>query len=1106
MPKALVRSSYAALLLVLGIPMESPVFAGPAQYVFGNFNRCGVTVFSSASEPSVAVGPYQILTQAQGGVAAFTKDGTQVGAFLENGVPSFSSNPDLFYGLIGPIDPGTGQPTFRVDAAPFGSPYPGGTAGTCDNSPVCSAPARDPRMMFDPVAQRFYALGWSYTHLNLNVSRSADLQDGWYNYHINLDRLHNIFDYGSLFWDQPSIGFSTDKIVIAAWTANNEILVLDKAALLSGSVAQTPHTFTYDAQHSYGTHLDISNTAVTYKSVDSKWTRVCANLSTNSPDVYMLRRVFDSGLYRFQVATVSGNAATPSVTVATTPQAFELRPVVLPADTPGGPLAVACVEEVLLSSPFFRDGVITVATFQGNGYPGISYANELRIFELTAPNWAVTTDETYGASTVDHAFPSAVRDAQGNLYVGFNKSSATEYPSAYVTARRVGETTLETATQVKLGDNEAIPYTDCEHLDKRWGDFTGIALDEYTGTAYFAGQYTSSQSHSLASWVTSFHFPSSTPSACTTDGTWQKISFSGVSGSPLDICAPPNPNSAPDVRSGATMTWDPGHNRFILFGGYKRVNGVDYYYRDTWSYSPASGAWTYMFDADVGRANHSAVYVPGVPNRLVIFGGENQDGRRNDTRALDLTNPIPPGWTTLSTSGTPSARASHVAICDPTRNQMIVFGGAPWSPGTWKLSFANNTWTQISPSLPPGEFEGCSGIYDAIGDRMVIFGGRLYVSASCPNPWLINSNATYSLSLANPTQWNMHAITNPPPPRAFAAAVYDPVYRRMIVHGGIQDQVCSGSGPPECGQTLENGLSDTYALKLESMTWYPVGSFGNDVPIPRGRHSAGYALSSNKIFVFGGAERRAAGNALFAPPATCATTWYHDLWSLTLPDVSAPSAVIIAVGLGSDGGTITWNAPGDDGSTGTACAYDLRYSTSTITAANFNNATPIPTTPPQVAGSPESAEVTDLNGCSWYSFALKTRDGNGHWSALSNTPKRQTMCFITGGTDTTSDSQEGGALPVAVDLRLASAHPAQSDLKISYAIPAQGRGSVLNLSVYDLIGRRIHTLIDGKAEPGLHLMTWDLRDRQGARVKNGIYFLKLRVGDEVRQQKVMVVE
>jgi len=555
------------------------------------------------------------------------------------------------------------------------------------------------------------------------------------------------------------------------------------------------------------------------------------------------------------------------------------------------------------------------------------------------------------------------------------------------------------------------------------------------------------------------------------------------------------------------MTWDPVHNRFILFGGYKKVNGVDHYYRDTWSYSPTSGAWTYLFDADVGRANHSAVYVPGVPNRLVIFGGENQEGRRNDTRVLDLTNPIPSGWPTepLSTSGIPSVRASHVAVCDPTRNQMIVFGGVPWSPGIWKLSFTNNTWTQISPSLPPGEFEGCSGIYDAIGDRMVIFGGRLYVSASCPNPWLINSNATYSLSLANPTQWNMHATTNPPPPRAFAAAVYDPVYRRMIVHGGIQDQVCSGSGPPECGQTLENGLSDTYALKLESMTWYPVGSFGNDVPIPRGRHSAGYAASSNKIFVFGGAERRAAGNALFAAPATCATTQYHDLWSLTLPDVTGPS-VVTNLTPDLDLGRITWKAPGDDGSTGTACAYDLRYSSAPITAANFNNATPIPTAPPHVANSDESAEIPELYGCSWYSFALKTRDGNGHWSALSNTPKRQTLCYITGGVDTTSDSEEAAAIPASVDLRLVSEHPARSDLKITYAVPTLNRGNALNLSVFDLGGRRIHTLIDGKADQGLHLITWDLRDRQGVRVKNGIYFLKLRVGDEVRQHKVMVVE
>ncbi len=35
---------------------------------------------------------------------------------------------------------------------------------------------------------------------------------------------------------------------------------------------------------------------------------------------------------------------------------------------------------------------------------------------------------------------------------------------------------------------------------------------------------------------------------------------------------------------------------------------------------------------------------------------------------------------------------------------------------------------------------------------------------------------------------------------------------------------------------------------------------------------------------------------------------------------------------------LSWTAPGDDGATGTASSYDIRYSTSTITAGNWPTA------------------------------------------------------------------------------------------------------------------------------------------------------------------------
>jgi hypothetical protein len=80
-----------------------------------------------------------------------------------------------------------------------------------------------------------------------------------------------------------------------------------------------------------------------------------------------------------------------------------------------------------------------------------------------------------------------------------------------------------------------------------------------------------------------------------------------------------------------------------------------------------------------------------------------------------------------------------------------------------------------------------------------------------------------------------------------------------------------------------------------------------------------------------------------------------------------------------------WTAPGDDGSTGTASIYDLRYHTSLITTANWDSATQIGNEPtPSVAGTPETCTVAGLSESTAYFFAIKTADEVPNWSGLSN--------------------------------------------------------------------------------------------------------------------------
>jgi hypothetical protein len=83
--------------------------------------------------------------------------------------------------------------------------------------------------------------------------------------------------------------------------------------------------------------------------------------------------------------------------------------------------------------------------------------------------------------------------------------------------------------------------------------------------------------------------------------------------------------------------------------------------------------------------------------------------------------------------------------------------------------------------------------------------------------------------------------------------------------------------------------------------------------------------------------------------------------------------------------TLRWTTPGDDGALGTAAQFDLRYSTTAITAANFASATRWTSTPsPAAPGTMQSVTIGGLNPSTTYYFAIKTADDADNWSAISN--------------------------------------------------------------------------------------------------------------------------
>ena len=82
-------------------------------------------------------------------------------------------------------------------------------------------------------------------------------------------------------------------------------------------------------------------------------------------------------------------------------------------------------------------------------------------------------------------------------------------------------------------------------------------------------------------------------------------------------------------------------------------------------------------------------------------------------------------------------------------------------------------------------------------------------------------------------------------------------------------------------------------------------------------------------------------------------------------------------------------------------------------------------------------------------------------------------------------------------------NPFVNETYISYQLP---RETHANLSVYDMLGRRIMTLINKRQLAGTYTVRWNGRDENGNSVASGIYFYRLTTNDFHATQKMLILK
>jgi subtilisin family serine protease len=303
-------------------------------------------------------------------------------------------------------------------------------------------------------------------------------------------------------------------------------------------------------------------------------------------------------------------------------------------------------------------------------------------------------------------------------------------------------------------------------------------------------------------------------------------------------------------------------------------------------------------------------------------------------------------------------------------------------------------------------------------------------------------------------------------------------------------------------------------------------------------------------------------------------------------DAAPPSRVanLAIADIGSTALGLSWSAPGDDSTAGTATRYDLRVSPSVIDGTNFDVATPVPLAVPQVGGTAEIAEVTGLAFVTRYHFALRAIDDFGNPSPVSNDVSATTLgiptlalapgsfsVFLAPGAvcDTTlhvanigqgrldfhvpvpaptpwlSATPDSGRVPSGAGVTVAlhvdatgladgnydtslplvgndpvtpaatipihlvvnvltgvgdpsgltfgfrarSSTPATGPVQLELALP---HGGPVDVSIFDVGGRRVARLAQGMAAAGVHPLRWGGAGPGGAPIASGLYFARAR--------------
>jgi hypothetical protein len=401
---------------------------------------------------------------------------------------------------------------------------------------------------------------------------------------------------------------------------------------------------------------------------------------------------------------------------------------------------------------------------------------------------------------------------------------------------------------------------------------------------------------------------------------------------------------------------------------------------------------------------------------------------------------------------------------------------------------------------------------------MIVFGGDIGYGVS---------NATWSLSLGDSPVWEeLWPLGDLPDVRYSAAAIYDPVGRRMIVCGG-------NNGGDDPGGGSQGRLGDVWSLSFDGLLMWQQLRPAGPTPGPIERACATYDSRRHQMLLFGGSDdhsawaldldgpptwHRVVSDSLLTPPSTggCFYDSTADrlivgsgavVWQLTLGESPAhwssltpsgprvPNRYEPAIaqdpgrrrlfvfgggtpGIASDLTCLQWEM-----------ARDVTPVLVSLVSADVENGLVRIIWKVDAGGGRCTIERAGPGGA-WAFRAAVTPDGMGRIvfeDASVHAGDRFGYRLIASGGDVSQPTGEVWIdIPGAVEWSLSAPtpNPAGRIASLRVSLPSRSTGTV---QLLDICGRRMASQSLGNLSIGSHLLSFDV-----AALPAGVYVMQLR--------------